>query len=99
MSEPRRHLDLTQEPLGADRGRDLWPEHLERDLAAVAEVLGQEHGCHSASAQLALDGVATGEAGVEAMLEGGGSHGGKDVVPGGESGRTGTTIRLGGGVR
>jgi hypothetical protein len=75
--EPRRHLDLTQEALGANRGRDLWPQHLERDLPAVAEVLGQEHGCHSSSAQLARDGVATGEAGVEAMLEGSCGHAGK----------------------
>ena len=48
MGEARRHLDLAQEPLGADLGRDLGPEDLEGDLAVVAQVAGQEHHRHAA---------------------------------------------------
>ena len=66
---PRRHLDLAQEPLGADLGGDLGPEHLERDLAVVAQVVGQEDDGHAALAQLALEGVAAGEAAFEALLQ------------------------------
>src|SRR2546425_10004002 len=61
MSEARRDLDLPQEPLGADRGRELAPEHLDRHLAVVLLVLGEVDGRHAAPAELAVDGVAVRE--------------------------------------
>ena len=59
--EVGRGLDLAQEPLGADHGRELGPEHLDRHPAIVLEVLGQVDGGHAALAELALEAVAVGE--------------------------------------
>src|SRR3989442_8600405 len=57
MSEARRDLDLPQEPLGADRGCELAPEHLDRHLAVVLPVLREVHGRHAAATELAANGV------------------------------------------
>ncbi len=54
-------LDLTQEPLGADDGRELGAQHLDGDLAVVLEVVGEVDGGHAALAELALDRVAVGQ--------------------------------------
>ena len=54
-------LDLAQEPVGAEGGRQLGPQDLERDLAVVLEVAGEVDGGHPALPELALDGVAVGE--------------------------------------
>ena len=70
VGETGGELDLAEEPLGADRGREVGPEDLEGDLAVVAEVLGQEHDGHAALAELALEVVAAGEAAVELLLAG-----------------------------
>ena len=59
--------DLAQESLGADHGRQLRPQHLDRDLAIVLEVLGEVHRRHAALAQLPLDAVAVGERGGKAV--------------------------------
>ena len=59
-------LDLAEEPLGADHGGELGPQHLDRDLAVVLEVLGEVDGGHAALAELALDAVAVGQRGGEA---------------------------------
>ena len=59
-------LDLAEEPLGADDRGELRPQHLDRDLAIVLEVLGQIDGGHAALAELPLDAVAVGEGGGEA---------------------------------
>ncbi len=75
-------LDLAEEPVGTDGGREVGAEDLQGDLAVVAEVLGQEHDGHPALAELALESVAAGEAGRELVLEGG--HGiRKDACDGG----------------
>ena len=63
MGEPRGNRDLAQKPLGADRGRDLGPQHLDRDLAAVPEVFGDVHRRHAAATQDPLDPVAVAEGG------------------------------------
>ena len=54
-------LDLAQEPLGADHGRELGPQHLDGDLAVVLEVVREIDRGHAALPQLALDPVAVGE--------------------------------------
>ena len=78
MGETGGELDLAEEPVGADRGREVGTEDLEGDLAVVAEVLGQEHDGHAALAELALELVAAGESGFELLLQG--VHGaGKDA--------------------
>ena len=63
----RRHLDLAEEALLAERGGELLPQHLERDLAVVLQVVGEIHGRHAAGAELALEAVAAGEGGAEAV--------------------------------
>ena len=68
------NLDLAEKPVGPDGGRQLGPEHLHRDLAAVLQVVGEIDRCHAAAPELLLDGVAAGEGGVEA-LELPGPHG------------------------
>jgi hypothetical protein len=58
-------LDLGEEPLGADHGGQLGPEHLDRDLAVVLQVVGEVHRGHATRAQLAVEAVAVGEGGGE----------------------------------
>ena len=57
MLEVRRRLDLGEETLAADDGRQLRLEDLERHAAVVPDVIGQVHGRHAAGAQLSLDTV------------------------------------------
>ena len=59
-------LDLAEETLAAERGGELGPQHLERHLAPVPEVLGEVHRGHAAGADFPLDAVAVGEGGGEA---------------------------------
>ncbi len=61
VAEPRRDLDLAQEPLGAEGLGQLGAHHLDRHLAVVLEVLGQVHRGHAALAQHPLDPVALGQ--------------------------------------
>jgi hypothetical protein len=66
-------LDLPHEPLGADHGGELRPEHLDGDLALVAQVVSEVDGGHPALPQLALDPIAPGEGGAE-VIERSGRH-------------------------
>ncbi len=70
MIEPGRDPDLAQEPFGAEHGRQLRPQHLERDPAVVPQVLGQVDRCHAALAELPLDAVAIGEGGRQPFGDG-----------------------------
>jgi len=54
-------LDLGQEPIGPDDGRQLRPQDFERYLAVVLDILGQVHRGHATGAEFALDGIALGE--------------------------------------
>ena len=74
--------DLVEEPLGTEHGGQLGPQHLERDLAVVLEILGEIDRGHPALTQLALDPVAVDEDGSrqrghvpKLALGGGGRHG------------------------
>jgi hypothetical protein len=60
-------LYLAQEALGPERGSEIRPEHLDGDLAAVLQVLGQVHGSHTAATELPLDGVLIGQGCLEAV--------------------------------
>jgi hypothetical protein len=62
-----RHLDLAEEPFLAERGRELFAQQLERDLAVVPEVVSEVDGRHATGTELALDGIAAGEGGPEAV--------------------------------
>ena len=61
--------DLPQEPLGADHGRELGLEQLERDPSPMAEIVRQVHRRHAAGAQLSLQAIAVRQRGLEALEE------------------------------
>ena len=69
MLEIGGDLDLVEEPLAADDGRQLGPQHFHRDLAIVLDVVREVHRCHAAGAHFPLDAVAVGEGGLEALKE------------------------------
>ncbi len=50
-----------EKPLGADHRGEFRPQHLDRDLAIVLEVVGEIDRGHPALADLALDAIAAGE--------------------------------------
>ena len=58
--------DLAQEAVGAERGGELRPEHLDRDLPVVLEVPGEKHRRHAALADLSLDLVPVPQGGLAA---------------------------------
>ncbi len=66
VREASGDLDLTDEPVRSQGGRELGPEDLDRDLAFVLQVLGQIHGGHAALTELALEAVSVGESVSEA---------------------------------
>jgi len=68
MVQPGGDLDLAQEPVGAQRLRQLGPEHLYRHLAVVSQVLGQIHRRHAPLAQLPLEAVAVGQGAGQAIV-------------------------------
>ena len=74
MMEVGRDVDLAEEPLGAEAGRQLRPEDLQGHGPVVPEVFGQEDRRHAAAAELALDAVPIGHGGSKAIGDGG--HGG-----------------------
>ncbi len=65
MLEPGGEADLPLEPLGPHGGGELGVEDLEGDGPVVAEIPREIHGGHAAPPELALDGVAVGERGLE----------------------------------
>jgi hypothetical protein len=54
-------LDLVQEPVSSECGRQLRLKNLESYLAMVLQVLCEENDSHSATPDLAFDGVAVGK--------------------------------------
>ena len=58
MRQPRGELDLAQESLAAERGGEVRMQHLERDVAAVFDVVREIDRRHAADAQLAADPIA-----------------------------------------
>ena len=71
MLEVCCYANLAQEPVDADSGGEVRMEHLERDGAAMLEVVREIDGRHAAGAEFALNGVAAGEGGVESVDGGG----------------------------
>jgi hypothetical protein len=65
--QPGREADLAQEPVGADGGRQLRTQHLERDGAVVAKIVGQPDLSHAPPAELTLDAVAIPQDRLEGM--------------------------------
>ena len=63
--EPGGEPDLPDEPLGAQRVRQLGMEDLQGDGAVVPEIAGEIDRGHAATAELALEHVAVGQGGLE----------------------------------
>src|SRR5512143_4166789 len=63
MLKLRGRLDLAQESLTAEGGRELRVQDLDRDVAIVLEVVREINGCHAAGTKFALDAVAIGDGG------------------------------------
>lgn len=61
MLQRRECPDLAQKALAADDGGERGPQHLDGDLAFVAQVERQIHGRHTTGANLAVDAVLAGE--------------------------------------
>ena len=57
----RRGLDLDDEPLGAEHGREFGLQHLQRDVAVVLQVRGEIDRGHAPCTEFALDGVPAGQ--------------------------------------
>ena len=60
-------LDLAEKALRAERRGELGVQHLERDGPVMLEVLGKVDRSHPAAAELALERVAAGQGGLEAI--------------------------------
>ncbi len=67
MLQPRRGADFAQEPLGAQRRAEIGVQDLDGHVALVLEVVREVDGGHAAGAELALDAVAVGQGGGEAL--------------------------------
>src|SRR5687768_15705697 len=67
VCQARGDFDLAEETIVAEGGGQLGPQHLDRYLPAVAQVLGQVDCRHASGAELALDAVAVGESGRQAL--------------------------------
>ena len=61
VRESRRHLDLTQETLGANFCGDFRPQDFYRDCALVAQIASKVDDSHSAFTKLSIHGIAAGE--------------------------------------
>ncbi len=89
MLEVGRDLNFSEEAFRADDRGQLGFQDLEGNLAVMLQVLGQVDRGHAALAELALDGVAPVEGGVEK------AHGfGHRAVPRGGSDRDQHPMRL-----
>jgi hypothetical protein len=69
MLEPGDELDLALEALGADGGRELGVEQLQRYRPVVTDVVGEVDRGHAAPPKLTLDAVAVGQALFETLAE------------------------------
>ncbi len=69
MCQPRRHLDLAEEPLGTDLCRDIRAEHFHRDRPFVTQVAGEKNDRHAPLTKEAFYIIAADETGFEALLK------------------------------
>ncbi len=65
VGQARRDLDLLQEPLDPEEGREPGEEDLQGDIAVVFVISGQVHGGHTTAAEHAAELVALGERGLK----------------------------------
>jgi hypothetical protein len=68
--EPGGDFDLAGETLEPHRGGKIGPEHLDRDVPMVAEVLGEINRGHATLSEFSLEAVAVGQGGGESRIDG-----------------------------
>ena len=73
MVKLRDQPDFPEESLAANLGRDVGPQHLQRHISVVLDIVSEVDRGHPALTQLAVEAVAVGE-GVAELFEGGGRH-------------------------
>src|SRR2546425_8292834 len=66
MTEAGGGFDLAEKPLPPEGGGELRRQHLDRHRATVLQVLSEVDRRHPATAEFALDRVATGDGGLQA---------------------------------
>jgi hypothetical protein len=71
MLQLRGRLDLSQESFRTERGAEVLVQHLDCDIAIVADVVREVNGRHATLSNLALDSIAIGECGAETLSVGG----------------------------
>ena len=69
MLQVRRGLDLRRKRSAPIDGGEFGPQHLDRDLAVVLEVLREVDRGHAAGTELALERVAVGECGLQPVRD------------------------------
>ena len=69
MGELACQVNFSEKSFTAETRRKHRVEHLNRHLALRMTFLGQEHGAHSPTAELALDRIPIGEGCLELFLE------------------------------
>jgi hypothetical protein len=69
MLQAGRELDLALEPFDVDRRAHLGRQELDDDLAAEADLLGEEHPAHAAAAQLPQNAVLAADRFPKPLLE------------------------------
>ena len=57
MLQPGGDFDFPREAFGPDLRGQLLMEHLDCNVAVVLQILGAEHGRHTAATQLTVEGV------------------------------------------
>src|SRR5207249_4639282 len=69
-------VDLAQKALGTERGGELGPEHLDRDVAVVLPVVGMVHMGHAPGPDLTIEIVTVRKCGPQAinLVHDGGAH-------------------------
>ena len=67
MLQPRRRLNLGQEPFAAECRREILVHDLDRDLAIVLQVMREVNSCHPDGTEFPLDAVAIGKGCLESI--------------------------------
>ena len=67
MLQPRGGADFTQETLTAECRAEVRMQHLDRYITIVLQIVREIHGSHAAGAELAVDAVAVGDCGGQAV--------------------------------
>ena len=69
LLQARGELDLAAEAVDVDASDEVRRQHFDHDLPPERGLLGHEHACHPAAAELAFERVGGAEGGLEVVAE------------------------------